>query len=370
MEACSVAEGSSGDRRTMKAFKNIVVVQTAFLGDVILTLPLVQVCKKLFPDAAIDVVVTPLARELCANHRDIREAIAYDKRGSDAGLAGLLRLSRSLRSRTYDLALVPHRSLRSAALVALSRIPTRIGFNRSAGRMLLTGTVQYNRTIHEIDRNLSLLDPIIDTPAARELPRLYPAEADQKRIDRLLVELEIARPDQLVAVAPGTIWNTKRWLKERFSSLAVNLDEAGLEIVLLGGREDQTLCNEIRTLSGSSHVYNTAGMLNLLQSVELIRRCRILICNDSAPMHMAAAVGTPVVAVFGATVPAFGFGPSGPRDLVVETQGLKCRPCSIHGGETCPIKTFDCMKNISYEHVYQKVMDVLTKASQSGRVAP
>jgi heptosyltransferase-2 len=202
------------------------------------------------------------------------------------------------------------------------------------------------------------------------LPRLYPAEADQKRIDRLLVELEIARPDQLVAVAPGTIWNTKRWLKERFSSLAVNLDEAGLEIVLLGGREDQTLCNEIRTLSGSSHVYNTAGMLNLLQSVELIRRCRILICNDSAPMHMAAAVGTPVVAVFGATVPAFGFGPSGPRDLVVETQGLKCRPCSIHGGETCPIKTFDCMKNISYEHVYQKVMDVLTKASQSGRVAP
>jgi heptosyltransferase-2 len=345
----------------MRDFKNILVVQTAFIGDVILTLPLVQACKRLFPTAAIDVVVTPAAKELCDNHQNIREAIAFDKRSADSGLAGLMRLSRVLRSRSYDLAIVPHRSLRSAALVALSRIPIRVGFDKSAGKVLLTETVQYNRALHEIDRNLSLLNPVTDTPAPRELPRLSPSDADRKRVDRLLVELEVIRPETLVAIAPGTIWNTKRWLKERFSSLAVNLDEVGLEIVLLGGKGDEVLCEDIRTLSGSSHVYNTAGMLSLMQSFELIRRCRVIVCNDSAPMHMAAAAGTPVVAIFGATVPAFGFGPSGPLDIVVETLGLKCRPCSIHGGKKCPIKTFDCMNDITYERVFQITMDVLAK---------
>jgi len=353
----------------MNDFKSIVVVQTAFIGDVILTLPLIQVCKKLLPAAALDVVVTPAAKELCANHPDIREAIAFDKRGADRGVGGLMRLSRRLRSRSYDLALVPHRSLRSAALVALARIPVRIGFDRSTGKTLLTDTVQYDRTVHEIERNLSLLKAVSDGTVPRELPKLYPSESDRRRVDRLLVEMEVVRPETLIAIGPGTIWNTKRWLKERFSSLVVNLDEAGLEIVLIGGRDDQVLCDEVRTLSGSSHVYNTAGMLSLLQSVELIRRCKALICNDSAPMHMAAAAGTPVVAIFGATVPAFGFGPSGLLDVVVEIQGLKCRPCSIHGGEKCPIKTFDCMNDISYERVFGSVMQVLAKSAQSGGFA-
>jgi heptosyltransferase II len=348
----------------MRNFKNILVVQTAFIGDVILTLPLVQVCKKLYPHAAIDVVVVPSAKELCLNHPDIRETIAFDKRGADGGVGGLVRLSRVLKPRRYDLAIVPHRSLRSSLLAWLSRIPVRIGFDRSAGSMFFTDVVRYDRTAHEIVRNLSLLKPIHDGVIPRELPHLYPSESDKKRVDRLLVELEVARHETLVAIAPGTIWNTKRWLKERFSSLAVNLDEAGLEIVLIGGRDDQILCDEVRILSGSSHVYSTAGMLSLLQSVELIRRCKVLICNDSAPVHMAAATGTPVVAIFGATVPAFGFGPSGPLDVVVETHGLKCRPCAAHGGEKCPIKTFDCMNHISYERVYGKVLELLSKSSK------
>ena len=361
METRAVGKRCPGKYYAMRDFKNIVVVQTAFIGDVILTLPLVQACKRVFPAAAIDVIVTPAAKELCATHADIREAIAYDKRGTDSGLAGLMRISRLLRSRSYDAAIVPHRSLRSAALVDLSRIPIRIGFDRSAGKVLLKKTVHYSRAVHEIDRNLSLLTAVTDKPVPRELPRLSPSEADRKRIDRLLVELEVSRPETLVAIAPGTIWNTKRWLKERFSSLAVNFDEAGLEVVLLGGKGDEVLCEEIRILSGSSHVYNTAGMLSLMQSVELIRRCKAIVCNDSAPMHMAAAAGTPVVAIFGATIPGFGFGPSGPLDVVVETQGLKCRPCSIHGGKKCPIRTFDCMNNITYERVFQSTMNVLSK---------
>jgi heptosyltransferase II len=351
----------------MSEIRNIVVLQTAFIGDVLLTLPLIQAAQKAFTGAKIDIVVTPRSHELFAGHPLVREAISFDKRGADRGLRGLLRVAKLLRSRSYDLALIPHRSLRSAALALLAGVPMRIGFDTSAGRLLLTKSVAYRHDRHEIDRNLSLLNAIDVEMPQRESPRLYPSEGDQKKVDRLLIELEVGASGSMVAIAPGTVWNTKRWLKERFSSLAVNLDEAGLEVVLLGGHEDESLCAEIRTLSGSLHVYNTAGMLSLLQSAELIRRCKLLVCNDSAPMHLAAAVGTPVVAVFGATIPGFGFGPSGPLDVVVETQGLKCRPCSIHGGEKCPIKTFDCMKDISYDRVFQNAMSVLSKASQASR---
>ena len=347
----------------MKEIENILVIQTAFIGDAVLTLPLIQIIRKKFPASKVDIVVSPRSKDLFVNHPDIREVIAFDKRGKDRGVSGLLRLVKHLQSRSYDLALVPHRSLRSAALAFLVGVPQRIGFNRSTGRLLMTGTARYRTDLHEIDRNLSLLDALPIGSWQRELPRLYPSEADRKKVDKLLIELEVGHPEKLVAIAPGTIWNTKRWPKERFASLAVNLDDAGLEAVLIGGEDDESLCNEIRTLSGSSRVYDTSGALSLLQSVELIRRCKLLVCNDSAPMHFATAVGTPVLAIFGATVPSFGFGPTGPFDAVVETQGLKCRPCSIHGGDKCPIKTFDCMNNISHDRVFRSAIEIMSKAT-------
>ncbi|HTY35949.1 MAG TPA: lipopolysaccharide heptosyltransferase II [Bacteroidota bacterium] len=347
----------------MKDPESILVIQTAFIGDVVLTLPLIQALRKRYPFSKIDIVVTPRSRELFANHPDLREAIAFDKRGIDKGIGGLLRLARQLRQRRYDLAVIPHRSFRSAALAILAGVPRRIGFNKSSGWLLMSSTVKYRSDLHEIDRNMSLLGPLGFPPGERELPRLYPSEADQKKVDKLLIELEVGNPDKLVAVAPGTIWNTKRWPKERFASLAVNLDEAGVEVVLIGGVEDEGLCNEVRTLSQSSRVHDASGALTLLQSAELLRRCKVLICNDSAPLHLATAVGTPVVAIFGATVPEFGFGPVGPKDVVVETKGLSCRPCSIHGGDTCPIRTFECMLNISHDRVLRCALEILSKGS-------
>lgn len=347
----------------MSDFRSVVVIQTAFIGDVILTLPLIQAVRTHFPGAAVDVVVIPKSKELFENHPDIREVIVFDKKGADGGLRGLRRTASRLKSRSYDLALIPHRSLRSALLARMAGVPVRIGFDRSAGRMLLTGSAAYYKDQHEIERNLSLLSKIAAAPVQRQLPRTYPSASDAKRIDRLLIELEVGSPDRLVAIAPGTVWNTKRWLKERFASLAVNFDDAGYEVVLIGGMEDYALCAEIRTLSGSSRVHPVAGLLTLLQSAELLRRCSLLICNDSAPMHLAASVGTPVVAIFGATVPAFGFGPSGPHDVVVDTMGLKCRPCSIHGSDTCPIKTFDCMVDISHDRVFRTAVETIARAS-------
>ncbi len=343
----------------MRSVGRILVIQTAFLGDVILTLPLLQTLKDFFKDARIDVVVVPRAADICRNHPAVHEIISYDKRGAAKGLKGIWQLSRFLKDRHYDLAVVPHRSLRSAILAFLARIPLRIGFKRSAGFFLFTKRIRYEKNKHEVERNLSLLAGIGIRELGTVLPRMYPGAEDVAFTSSFLKDMGIDTEAPLAAIAPGTLGNTKRWLKERFAELSSTLNSEGFQVLLIGGREDVGLCREIKELAGSDKTYSTAGDLSLLQSAEAIRRCSIMISNDSAPMHIAVAVGTPVVAIFGATVPAFGFAPYGSHDKVVETRGLSCRPCSIHGGEKCPIKTFECMKNISAEKVFSKVKSVL-----------
>ncbi|MDI6803219.1 MAG: lipopolysaccharide heptosyltransferase II [Bacteroidota bacterium] len=339
----------------------ILIFQTAFIGDVILTLSMVQLLKKRYPIVEIDFVATKRASDVLQNHPDINEIIIYDKYGDDKGRKGFKRLTNLLKSKKYDAAIVPHRSIRSALLIYLSKIKTRIGFNRSAGRILFTHIVKYRYDLHEAERNISLLKPLLIETQKKELPRLYPSIADKKVVDKILFEEEILDTNRLIGIAPGSVWNTKRWTKEGYLQLVRKLLSEKYVVCLLGGKEDVKLCNEIINNTSIGGVINLAGKLTLLQSAELIRRCRVLITNDSSPVHLAAAVDIPVVAIFGATVPAFGFGPFSEGSIVVEINDLKCRPCAIHGGNICPIGTFDCMKRITHEMVFEKVMSAFNR---------
>jgi len=340
----------------MQPPNRILVFQTAFLGDVVLTLPLVQVLHREFPNTQIDFLTTPKAAAILRNHPAINSVIEYDKRGSQRGLRGICLISRALKAGRYDVALVPHRSLRSAVVAALSGIPLRIGFDASAGRFLFSKTVPYERNIHEVERNLRFAEALSIRILQKELPSVYPSVQDVDIVDRFFSATHIEPKAKLIAIAPGSVWNTKRWLTERFSELVKRLSSAGIKTVLVGGGEDEGLCRRIAAESQGTEIYVAAGKFTLLQSAELLRRCFALVSNDSAPMHLAVAVRTPVVAVFGATVPSFGFAPYGEKDIVVQTEGLSCRPCSIHGGDKCPIGTFDCMVRISAEMVFEKVI--------------
>ncbi len=336
----------------MNQRKNILVFQTAFLGDVILTLPMIQTLRETYPAATIDVVTTPKASEFVRNHPAVSSVIPFDKRQRQKGLRGILALAIVLRKRGYDTALVPHRSFRTAAVIGLSGIPETITFSTSAGKMFYRTTVPYNRDQHEVERNLALLAPLGITVPAKVLPKLYPSEDDRRFITKLLFDREIVRHERMIAVAPGSVWNTKRWLPERFAELALMLANKGYEVLIIGGNEDRPWGTLITETARHKHVHNVTGDLTLMQSAELIGRCSAIVTNDSAPLHIGVAMGTPVAAIFGATVPAFGFGPYGPHDTVIETAGLQCRPCAIHGGPVCPISTFDCMKNIDAARVY------------------
>jgi len=336
--------------------RNILVIQTAFIGDVILTLPLVQSLRKMFRDAKLSFLAIPSAAGVLFDHPDLNEVITYDKKGKEKDIRSLFRLIGKMRDRHFDVALVPHRSLRSAALARFAKIPTRIGFSTSGAKFLFSRVVDYKSEEHETKRNLHLMQGLdLDVPGV-ELPRIYPSDADKKWAEGII---EGSSDAAHVAVAPGSVWNTKRWPMEQYRQLVSMLVAEGIKVILLGSKEDALLCEQVA--NGLGHqVLSVAGRATLLQSAAVMRRCRAVVSNDSAPMHLAVAVGTPVVAVFGATVPAFGFGPLGPQDVVVETHGLACRPCSIHGGDACPIKTFVCMNTISSSAVYEKVISIIT----------
>ncbi len=347
-----------GERKISGPIRRILIVQTAFIGDVILTLPLLQKTRDLFPAAEVDFVAIPAVGNLLETVPEIRNLWIYDKRGKDRGLRGFWRLLERCRKRRYDLALVPHRSLRSAALVRLSGIPRRIGFDRSAGRFLFTEVIPYPWNTHEINRNLHLLRPFGVDPAAKIFPRLHFTAADTGQVEQWLQVRKIPADAPLVAIAPGSVWATKRWLPEYFAKLAEMFANAGFCPVLIGGKGDASVGQAVLAAT-SEAIPNAIGAFTLRESALLIRKSRLLVTNDSAPMHLAVGTQTPVVAIFGPTVPAFGFYPYGENDRVVEVAGLSCRPCGKHGGNVCPIGTFACMKGILPQQVFAQAISIL-----------
>jgi heptosyltransferase-2 len=349
----------------MKDDARLLVFQTAFPGDVVLALPVVQAVKKAHPRAHIGFVATPAGASLLQNHPAISSVLVFDKRGEDRGAAGLRRSAARLREEGFEVAVVPHRSIRSAFVTALAGIPCRIGFSSSAGRMFLTERVSYDRTAHEIDRNLSLLGPLGLGPATRALPSLYPSGTDVAAVDTLIRSWRHrgGKSGRWVALAPGSVWATKRWPAAHYVSLARMLVEKGRTTVIIGGAEDRPLGEKIAGAVGGNSALNAAGSLTLLQSAEFIRRCDLLVSNDSAPMHLAVAMRVPVVALFGPTIPAFGFAPLGASDIVLGLQGLRCRGCRIHGGPECPVGTFECMIALSPGEVFRAVESLLVHSS-------
>jgi heptosyltransferase-2 len=335
--------------------KKILILQTAFLGDVILTLPLVQVLKKNFPESEIDFVCIPGTSEILKNNPHIHEIIPYDKR--NAGVNGFTGLIKKLRNRKYGLLISPHRSFRSSLISYLSSPGKSVSFDNSSFGFLYDKKEVYDKDIHEIQRNLSLLN----SEGIREKniikPELFLSVDDKRKIDCLFYEYKINDSHKIISIAPGSVWFTKKFPEEKFVKLCDLLSDTDYKIFLTGGKNDKRTSDFIANNSRNRKIINVTGHLSVPESAELISRSDILITNDSAPLHIANAVGTDVIAVFGATVPAFGFYPYGKDDIVFETNGLSCRPCAIHGGKKCPVGTFECMLKIDES----KIAEVLKR---------
>ena len=342
-----------------------LVVQTSFLGDTVLTTPLIAELARQGP---VDVVVTPAAAPLLANNPAVRDVLVYDKRGALAGLAGLGRAAALVRRRrTAEGRAEPRRvaaaylaqgSVRSAALAALGGVSERVGFTTSAGRALYTRRVLYRDDLHHAERlwQLAAGDASLRAEPGRLRPRLYPGAAEVRAVDRLLGEAEYAG-EPIVALAPGSVWPTKRW--PYYSELALRLVSQA-RIAFIGSAADRAQIEPIRRAVGVTRPIDAAGRLSLLGAAELIGRAALLVTNDSAPQHLASAMNTPTVAIFGPTVPAFGFGPLATTQAIAGHDALACRPCDRHGPRRCPLGHWRCMRDLTVERVEALVADLVS----------
>jgi heptosyltransferase-2 len=316
-----------------------LVVQTAFLGDVVLTTSLLSALAA--RHGRVDVVTTPIAAPLLETHPAVRQVIPYEKRRADRGWAGLRTLARRLGSERYSRAYLPHRSLRTAAVALLARIPSRIGFS-GTWSFLYTEARPNPRTGHESDRLLALAD---GAPGVYR-PQLRPTPEDERAAVAIWDQIAQRPEGPFIALAPGSMWGSKRW--PYYPELAAAL-AARLAIAVVGGQDEVELGDQIVEAvrpSGRPAV-NACGKLTLRESAALIGRAAILVTNDSAPLHLATAMGTPIVAMFGPTVTEFGFGPLRPGDVALGMGALPCRPCSSHGPLECPLRHHRCMRDLT-----------------------
>lgn len=329
-------------------------MQTSFIGDVVLTTPLIA---RLAQDGDVDVITTPPGATLLASHPAVSRLFVYDKRASDRGVAGFLRSARQASGSRR--AFLCQGSTRSGALAFVAGCGERVGFTTSDGRWTYTDRVEYRNDWHHARRLLSLGDLQLAgsandpcSPVIR--PHMFPTDDDVLAVDELLEHRE--RP--MVTLAPGSAWGTKRW--RGYGALAALLADQ-YDIAIVGGRDDLAAAREIKLRVERERIIDATGKLSLLGSAELIRRSLALATNDSSPQHLASAMGTPTVTIFGPTVPEFGFGPLAPGSRTVGNTALECRPCDRHGPQLCPLGHWRCMNEITPGEVADTMRSVISK---------
>jgi len=329
----------------------ILVWQTAFLGDLILTTPLIHSLKNIYPNSEIHLVAKPFGKDVFKNNPYLDRLIVFDKnRNSTFSLIG------NLRKEKYDIAISPHRSHRASYSIFLSGAKKRIGFDKAGFSFLYTDTVEHRFDgTHEIGRNLKLLTKLDNYSEDKiyRYPEIFLTEDEEIIIERY----HLPRKNYIV-IAPGSKWKTKRWTVEGFKDLIKYLQKRDNVVVLLGGMEDREYADSIlNSLDKKDNLLDLVGKTNLRESFSIIKNAEILISNDSAPVHMAVAFNTPVIDIYGPTVRDFGFYPYR-NGTVVELIGLECRPCGLHGHNECPEGHFKCMRDLKADEVIKKFEDM------------
>lgn len=338
--------------------RRVLVVQTAFLGDVVLTTPLFRALKRVLPGCRLSALVTPEAAPLVEEDPHLDELLTYDKKGGEGFGAVLAKIRRG----THDLLVAPHRSHRTGLLALLSGVPERVGFRQAGFSWAYNRKVERPSSLHEVDRNLALVRGLGAEPldSDRVLHVGYGA-AEARAVEELLTAAAVGSDERLIGLCPGSVWATKRWSAEGYARVGRELSAQGFRVVLLGGPGDRAVCAEVARGIGPACV-DAAGRTPLKALAAWMDRLALVVTNDSGPLHVAAARGTPTVAIFGATTPALGFGPFHSASRVVEAD-LPCRPCGKHGPQKCPEGHFRCMGQVSPESVLRAAGEILGEAA-------
>lgn len=322
--------------------KRILIIQTAFIGDVILATAVLEKWHEIYPDAKIDMMIRKGNEGLFEGHPYLNKLIIWEKKKDK--LKNLLRACLEIRRNKYDVVINLHRFFSSGLMVLLSGARIKSGFSANSLSLFYTHRYPHNTSqgLHEVERNQNLISNWTGSKPA--MPRLYPQPSDTEKVKSLKLS-------PYICIAPGSVWPTKQLPLSQWIPLLQKLPEY-LVVYLIGAASDQKAFDEL-VHSRPVNTLNLAGRLSLLQSAALMKDAMINYVNDSAPLHIASAMNAPVAAIFCSTVPVFGFGPLSSESYLIETEEkLACRPCGLAGKSACPYGHFKCAKTITNEQLF------------------
>ena len=315
--------------------KSILIIQTAFIGDVVLATPVIEKLHEAYPQVSIDFLLRKGNEGLLQRHPYLREVLIWDKKKGK--YKQLLSTITKIREKQYDCVINLHRFLNTGIITAFSGAKQTVGFSKNPMSFLFSKKYPHNigkehESEHEIDRNLSLIRHLY-SGSGRCLPKLYPSATDFAKV---------RHDGPYVTISPTSVWFTKQYPRDKWVNVIDRINP-GTAVFLLGGPPDVLACEQIKNKSNHPQVTVMAGKLSFLESAALMKGAEMNYVNDSAPMHFASAVNAPVTAIYCSTIPAFGFGPLSTNSRIVEYSGiLDCRPCGLHGYRACPKGHFKC----------------------------
>ncbi|MCX5680314.1 MAG: lipopolysaccharide heptosyltransferase II [Candidatus Omnitrophica bacterium] len=350
-------QGAGQARSEVENYKNILVVRLDRMGDVVLSTPALKALRDAYPDSRITFMVRPYVKDIAQGNPSVNEVIIYDK---GRGFLENLEFIRRLRNKKFDLAVVLHPTFRTNWIVFLSGIPKRLGFDRKRKMgILLTDKIPDMKHLglkHEIDYTLDILRYIGVNVKDRKMH--VPVNQDSQARSREALERGgISENDTVVVINPGASCPSKRWPAKKFAEAADMLVKSrGVKIVIISGKEDKGFGEKVAfsmkesclDLSGKTTVGDIAGIL---------KRAKLFISNDSGPVHVACAIGTPVVAIFGRCDRGLSprrWGPSNNGDVVIH-KDVGCLECLAHN---CALG-FRCLQAITVNEVVKAAEELL-----------
>lgn len=347
-------------------------VQTAFLGDLLLSIPALKNLRRWDPKSEITLMCRKGLGSIILNMGLCDEVLEVDKRDQKS----LDETDRKLQESTFDYIFSPHQSFRSHKYVNKTKAQHKIGYKKIWNASFFTKRVKRNLQWPEVLRQLQLLALVddglkdklnryefnyshrIEIPdwAKMSIPHLSWPLNEYEQLEKKWGN-HLNFNDPYVCIAPGSVWPTKRWTESGFVNASIKLVREGYRIIILGAPDERALCEKIQRQIPNS--ISLAGGLSIWQSMMVLKRSQGIICNDSGAMHMAAVVDVPIISLFGPTVQELGYRPWSSKSIVLENTKMLCRPCGQHGGKRCPIGTHDCMKSLSAEQVVESFNSIL-----------
>ena len=293
----------------------ILIIHTAFIGDIVLSTPLIQKLKDLYPKSKIDYLTLPTNQSVLYNNPNLNEIILYDKKGKDKGIKGFLKVLKILKQKKYDYAVIPHRFIKSILLAKLAKIPDIVGFDVATGSSLLDKKVHYDMKKHEVERLLNLVGY-----EGKKIPvRIYPAKENFVKIEKMLKNSGYTgkKEQKLILVAPGSQRPEKMWPIEKYREVIQKLKKnENYFIGITGSKSEKELPLNFEK---DKNVIDFRGEISLVEFGSLISKADVVVGNDSSPIHIASGFEKPfVIGIFGPGKRSLGFFPWTEKSNVIE----------------------------------------------------